>query len=433
MTNKKIPSHILKQVRDTIDSYHLLDSNSKILIGFSTGPDSVGLLIALDKLGFRGDLCYIDHGQRPVSDEIDLTEEYAKRHDLKCYIEKIEDRARDEAGMRKERYRILNRIADYGNYNRIAVGHTLTDQLETIIINLIRGSTNVRPIPPKRGKIIRPLIETTKGEIIEFIDSEGSKYSTDPTNESLNYTRNKIRQKVVPILTSINPGIYHQLKKNIRFWLEDDEYFNSLIPKITTKDLDINILKTYNPVMRRKAIINWVINSADIQPDSRIITEISNLTGSESGKKAQVADGLTVVREFDKLHIAKDEDEQYRYQLQIPGELRIKDGRIVAQVVEERPVTFSDGEIFLDLEELDPPLFARSWHEGDQMIPFGMEGKKKVKEIWNEKKIPIHQRFTIPIITDSKTILWIAGIKRSNKAPITKKTKKILKISYEIE
>ncbi|HIE06002.1 MAG TPA: tRNA lysidine(34) synthetase TilS [bacterium (Candidatus Stahlbacteria)] len=429
----KNPTHLLQKIKETIEFFQLLDDRSRILIGFSTGPDSVGLLLALHRLGYRPALCYIDHGLRPVTDEIILTEEYGRRYGLRCFIEEIGEKKSTEAEMRKERYRILTRIAESEGFNRIALGHTLTDQLETIIINLTRGSSRIRPIPPIRERFIRPLIEVTRDEIIEYIEAEGLRYSRDPTNEEMCYTRNRIRKQITPILTSINPGIYQQLKRNIRFWLEEEAFFDAMAPQFDSIELDINILKDYNGVMRRRAVLKWIVSNTEIRPDSRMVTQILALIDGQSGRQVEIRDGFTVVREFDKLYLGRDEVEPFIYELGIPGEIVLRRGRIVSTIISEAPSPYSEDVAFFDLSKLSLPLMVRSWQDGDQISPFGMEGKKKVKEIWNEKKIPCHRRRAIPIIEDQKGIIWIAGVKRSNRAVVTNTTERILKITYEIE
>ncbi|HID32739.1 MAG TPA: tRNA lysidine(34) synthetase TilS [bacterium (Candidatus Stahlbacteria)] len=421
---------MIDKVLQTIRDFELLKPGDRILIGFSAGPDSVALLSVLMELRFPTDICYVDHGLRPVQPEIKLCEEYAKRYGIRCYIERIRIEAKSEDQLRRARYGILNRISQKGGYDCIGIGHNLNDQIETIIINIIRGSTRIRPIPPKREKIIRPLIEVTKDEILRYLKGKKLTYMKDPTNELPVYTRNVIRKEVVPILLKLNPGFYKQLRDNIRIWLNDEGLLDAIIPQ-SGKGLDIGKIKTYNLPMRRRIIRKWLVENTSTLPNHNTIDRVMSLTSAQSGRMVPVG-RRWVIREFDRIRFLT-KTEPYKVELTIPGMVQIGRGQIACEVITERPSRFDDDVAYFDLNQLNLPLYVRSWRSGDWIKPFGMVGKKKLKEIWNERRIPYHLRYQIPILTDKSEIIWIAGIRRGRKAPLTEKTKQILKVWHETE
>ncbi|RKX69178.1 tRNA lysidine(34) synthetase TilS [candidate division WOR-3 bacterium] len=416
-------------VRRTIESFALLQAEDRVLIGFSSGPDSVALLDLLIQLGYDLGIAYIDHGLRPVEDEISLTKQYARRFGIRYYILQIEQPSQSEEALRNQRYQLIETIARNENYHKIALGHTLNDQLETIIINLIRGSTRIRPIPPKRGRIIRPLIEIPRVEIENYLKKRRLPYSHDPSNEELMHTRNVVRKKIIPVLLSLNPGLFHHLAQNIRIWLEEDNFLDSLLPESLGKELDIKTLATYNTVMQRRAVLKWVYENTGLLPESQMVSRLLNLIHAPSGKRAPLKKNVWAIKEFDHLRLYFP-TRPFEFILPIPGRLRHQAFKIEAELTSEIPQDFPQDIAYFDLDRLDLPLRVRSWHPGDTIVPFGMRGKKKLKEIWNEARVPIQLRHRIPILVDQTDILWIAGIRRSNKARVTRRTKRILRVVY---
>ncbi len=235
-----LPENILK----TTAKYGMLEPGDTVLICLSGGADSVCLLEILDRLQERFGLglhaVFIDHGLRP--DETPAEMEFARALAEGCgiafYDEKVDvalyaksrRMGRQEAA-RVLRYEACERLADRLGANRIAMGHTADDQVETFFMRLLRGSgaAGLSGIPPVRkikGKtIIRPLIETTRTEIENYLREAGSGFITDPSNLKRDYTRNRIRHDLVPVLRQFNPRLNETILRTARILAEEDSYF----------------------------------------------------------------------------------------------------------------------------------------------------------------------------------------------------------------
>src|SRR5215211_2625466 len=180
-------------VRRTAERYGMDLSRPLALI--SSGPDSVALLRALVALGTGPVVLHVDHGLRGEESRADA--EFVR--DL---CENLQERARDE------RYRLAGEVADGLGLRTIAAGHTADDVAETVLMNLARGAglRGLSGIPPVRGRLVRPLIERTRQEVLEYLESLDQPYRTDPTNLTGKYARNRVRLEILPLLEELNPG-----------------------------------------------------------------------------------------------------------------------------------------------------------------------------------------------------------------------------------
>ncbi|MBI5192410.1 MAG: tRNA lysidine(34) synthetase TilS [Nitrospirae bacterium] len=239
---------ILKKAQETIKRHNMLTHGDTVLVGVSSGPDSVCLLHILNDLKAEYDLtlhiAHLNHGFRGTEAEEDaeyveslgtslgipVHSEYA---DIPSYIKK--SGLSKQAGARKYRYKFFNRIADEINASRIALGHTADDQVETFLMRLIRGSgtSGLSGIPPVRDKIIRPLIEISREEINEFLSERKIRYRIDSSNLTTVYLRNKIRIELLPYLAKeFNPNIMDTILRNLKVLRDEDVFLDNYVRKI---------------------------------------------------------------------------------------------------------------------------------------------------------------------------------------------------------
>ena len=216
---KKIKKKILEKSKKIIEN-NLISENDKILIAFSGGPDSVFLYYFLNflkkKLEIEVSLVYINHNLRSdVENDLQFVKKFAAENNTDYYIESInvnkyakEKKKSVELAARELRYEAIENIRKMINYDKIATGHNLDDNVETFIFRLLRGTSlsGLRSIPKVRGNIIRPILEFEKNEILDFLKNENQEYIMDYTNNENNYTRNFIRNKIFPDFDKINPS-----------------------------------------------------------------------------------------------------------------------------------------------------------------------------------------------------------------------------------
>jgi len=229
---------VWEKFKKTVEHYKLVESADRVLLAVSGGPDSVCLLHLFERLkrvllkDIKLYIAYIDHGLRPrdVRREKNLIVKYGDRFNIPVKIEKIKIPKRTKQGIeataRKLRYKALLKIAGLYKCNKLATGHNLNDQAETVILNLVRsrseegitGMPLIRPLDANgRVKLFRPLMKILREEIMGYIKGQNLKYSIDVTNTSEKFTRNYIRRKIMPLLKKLNPQICEHLD-NLARW-----------------------------------------------------------------------------------------------------------------------------------------------------------------------------------------------------------------------
>src|SRR5215207_1700364 len=205
------------KVHRTAERYGMDLRNLLALV--SGGPDSVALLRVVVALGGEPVVLHVDHGLRGEEsrEDAEFVLELCRRLNVRCEVRELrfeegpnlQERARDE------RYRLANEVATGLGLHTVAVGHTADDVAETVLLNLSRGAglRGLAGIPPARGEICRPLIERTRGEVLDYLASLGQPYRTDPTNLTGKYARNRVRLEVVPVLEELHPGAARNLAR----------------------------------------------------------------------------------------------------------------------------------------------------------------------------------------------------------------------------
>lgn len=287
-----------EKVKQTIIKYKLIESGDKIVVGVSGGPDSISLINILNEikeeklLGIEFNLivAHINHKIREEADsDQKFVEEYCKQKNIKCYVKaenvnikaELEKIGTEEAG-RKLRYSFFKEILEKENANKIATAHTANDNAETILMNIIRGSgtSGLKGITPSRDNIyIRPLIEVEREEIEEYCEKNKINPRIDKTNFENIYTRNKIRNILIPkIKEEFNPNIIEVLNRLSKISREENEYFE----KITQKTYKEILLKEEN---KKQIILDLKkFNSQELVIKNRIVLyTINRLLGNSQG------------------------------------------------------------------------------------------------------------------------------------------------------
>ena len=282
------------KVKQTIEKYNLIEENDKILVAVSGGPDSLSLLNILHDLGY--DLCvaHVNHGLREnaqIDDE--FVEKFCKEKSIPCYIKKIKLKeemeldvnlkgmSTEEAG-RKIRYDFFKEILEEQKCTKIATAHNSNDNVETVIMNVFRGSgmSGLKGIEPIRGNIIRPLIETTRREIEDYCTENELKPRHDESNDETVYTRNKVRLELIPYIEkNINSNVVNNITRMSKIISEEERFildmveeaYNKIVLK-EEKNIVICKLKLFNEldvVIRKRLILKMIIkvlgNAKDIE------------------------------------------------------------------------------------------------------------------------------------------------------------------------
>lgn len=452
-------SDLKERIAHYIKKLDLLEGGERVLIGLSGGPDSLSLMHILHMLSSDFNLSlsalYVDHGLRPAdtAGEIEFCHNACKALGIDFNFREVDVKTSPlkgthglQAAARELRYAALYEAAHTANASRIALGHTKDDNGETFLINLIRGSgmKGLSGIPPRRGAIIRPLLETSRDEIVSFLSSRKLAYVKDPSNLMDKYLRNSLRHRLLPELTRINPNILETLYRTSEILRQEDEYLElqvtkSLMRLISRKtperlELFLTPMETMPTVLLRRSIRRALREIKGIPPLSfRHIEYIIELIHrGKSGDSVDLPHGLKAIRRYSLLILTTEKPRKLGdYTLMPDQELHLEEASLVLRVSEIPQPQTTDGRrsAVFDVTKLQFPLTVRKRRPGDFFLPSGFGKRRKIQDFFVDEKIPKDERDTIPLICSDQEIVWIVGYRTDDRFLPDGKTKKFLLIS----
>ncbi len=453
---------MIDELKKTIKKFNMLEYGERVLVGVSGGPDSVGLLYVLIELSreFKLSLNIIHFNHNIRKRESKKEEEFMQRLSdnigIPLIIEQLdvlkhveEEKLGIEETSRNLRYAELTKLVSKLGVKKVALGHTASDQAETVLMRILRGSgpaglsgiPAVRPLT-ENVKIIRPLINIFKYDILNYLHDNKISFCIDSSNNSSVYFRNKVRLKLLPYLErNFDKNVARKLLNISDILREENEYLNSVTDKavkyIVTKkgnkiSIDFRGLLKYNKYLRRR-IIHRVLEGKTTLKNIDAVIEFAEAAGT--GAKISLP-GYIVKKDYKELVFAepvkKKVIEEFSYKLKFPGRTKITQLSlgISTGILRKNPVFGGDRyTVYFDAEKIDANgLIIRSRRKGDRFRPFGSSGSKKLKDFFIDEKIPVDKRDEIPLLVSRNEILWIPGIRQANNARITGSTRKILKV-----
>ncbi len=444
----------------------LINGGCKVLLAVSGGPDSIGLLHIFLKIGQSFDItlaaAHFNHGLRGDESDADqvFVERIAKKYGLPCYTEKAaslnaERGESPEETARRLRYSFLYRIAQEIEYTCIATGHTLGDNVETILYRIATGSgpSGVSGILPRNNLVIHPLLTVTKQQVIDFLSEQGLSYRIDSSNLNSEIPRNRIRNDIMPLFLRINPAFERHVTSLSVIIHEENELLEHLtrqaIDDITREKSDDTYILDYSaffglerPIRRR--VLMYAFNEVALhqrRASRRYLSYgILNRLSSErfEGNKLLYYNELvTIKKEYNSLILKKrvvyKRVKGYLYTVNISeGELFIEEiGRSVRFTINGRPEFFVKNRLYFDYHSLRPPLTVRSRKEGDR-IALQNTGTKRLKNLFIDHKVPKDLRAVVPVFECKGTVIGVfcclyGGNNRvSEEYMVDKSTEKVL-------
>lgn len=383
----------------------------------------------------------IDHQLRPeAGSELDIAEQLAARHGVPFERLPVDVEPRDNllAAARRARYAALEAAADRLQADKIAVAHTATDQVESVLLNITRGAgaRGAGGIRARRGRIIRPLLGMSRQSLLDFLDSEGIAYALDPSNLDPRRARAELRAHVLPALRRINPRFEEAVGRFAARARQDDAELNRHVVAELNRRLGplgslglTELTRLPNPI-RSRVVRTWLSRhglGSGRATVERLLLQI------RTGKVADSVGGATLRSDGGRLWVMPDRP--YSLQLSIPGEVEIEalNITIASSIGDARIVNLGDlepeWEVAFDADRLHLGIEVRSWKEGDRLRPFGLDGHMKVGDVFTNEKIPHALRAVWPVAALGDDLLWVVGLRRSSLAPITGKTRHVLRMS----
>lgn len=433
-------------VRAYIDKYQLLTAGRPVLVGVSGGADSIALLTVLVELGYS---CIVGHcnfhlrGEESMRDE-HFTETYARK--LGLPFVKVDFNTRDyaaehhlsvEMAARELRYAWFEEMRCVHDAQAIAVAHHRDDNVETVLMNLIRGSgiRGMSGIRPKNGFVIRPLLPVTRQEILQWLVERQLEYVTDSTNLSAAYTRNFIRLRVLPLLETINPSVRTAINRTAEHLAETESLFAYVMADARKRVFEAENRLSIKALMQYpspKTVLFELLKAFHFT--SSLVDEIFLSLTKESGKLF-FSSSHRLVKDRDCLLLsplaAAGEKEVYFLtgeEGRWSGPIDLAFSRIVG--TEELHIQKDKDIAYFDLDKLKFPLVLRHWQQGDWFVPFGMQGRKKLSDYFSDKKFSRLEKEQVWLLCSGDEVIWIVGERSDNRFRVECATKRCLVVNF---
>jgi tRNA(Ile)-lysidine synthase len=455
---QNIQKQLVESVEKYIIEHKLVLPGERVLVACSGGPDSTALLDILRTLAGRLKIAlgviHLDHNQHASSNRaLRHVRSRCRRWQLPFFSEKASTQVlppgSSEATLREERYRWFLETAMQNEYQRVALGHTQTDQVETILMRIFRGTavSGLAGIPVKRAEMyIRPLLNCARSDLIDYLKSRRLQVIQDPSNESSQFLRNRIRHNILPaIKRDVNPSVDKAILRLARAASRDSDLLGkmaaALHPDVSgkrqTSILLSRLTNLHDSVMAR-VILRMLLSiskpGANLEQShlERLIKALRQ--NKEETDWAMDLPGEIIAgvekESFFIRHGQPETTKAYKTTVYGPGQVILKDGtRLVFSVVESfDPEQLSPNQVVFDMNSIDFPLVVRSFNPGDRLKSFGDSKTRKLSRILMDAKIPRHLRNQVPLVEKDGVILWVAGLRRSDSAIVTQNCKAILAI-----
>lgn len=438
----------MENIKRLILENNLINEGDVVGVGVSGGKDSMALLhylVNLSKqLNFEVVAITIDHGIREngVLDAM-FVMDYCRKNRIRAYKFRLdvpalvkEKSLSIETAARQGRFGVFETMIQKNVVDKIALAHHQSDQAETVLLHLLRGSgiTGLKGMSVVRDKIfIRPMLETDEKAIWQYVCDNDIEYREDETNQETEYNRNYIRNEVLPVILKRWPNAINAILNFSTLASKDDEYINSQVPTdaFIVGEREVKIPLSYfiypSPIISR--MVYRALNMIGIHKDieSKHIELVTNFAlHSENGKRLDLPLKVNVHKEYDYITLTNKQKQEVYFKenhklgsISVPnfGKLTIKK---VAQI--------SDDGLCYDADRIPKDAVWRFRENGDVFEKFG-GGTKKLKSYLIDQKYPARLRENLPVLASGNEILVIPGLEISDKVKITKDTKRIYQLS----
>ncbi len=431
-----------------------------MVVALSGGADSCALLSILVQLAkddrFKLIAAHFNHGLR--GDESDAEELFCRNLAQKLGVMLVTERMTSTAVprgdspedyYRRQRYRFLDSVAMECGAKKIALGHHLNDQAETVLLNILRGSgaDGLKGMLPVRDqRYIRPMIKTSRRDIENYLEKNGIEYCQDSSNQNCDYLRNRVRLELMPLLKEkFNPRIEEGLARMAEIVGRDDDYLSDQVHSIVNSpDIQknkgmvsfpavyLNALPEALRFRSVRALLEGMTKDVNGFSFNHIQSIIDLMNHGATGKQISLPAGLLVKKQYDRIIMefcVIPESPHYEYILPVPGIVDLKERRIMlsAGIGTAQEVDYQcKNKVYLDYDKLQGPLIVRNRRPGDWFEPLGTKGSQKIKKLFIDHKIPRLERERIAFIADRSSVVWIEDLHLSDRVKISPETRRIL-------
>ena len=426
----------------------LLPAKSTLVLACSGGSDSQAMLDLVGQLKRQGVVSDVvavgvDHGLRPeAKQELSLAHALSDSYEIRFHTLEVSlgstgnllENARDA------RYAAIRSFAGGYADALIATAHSATDQVETLIQRLSRGTSlrGAGAIRDQRDDLIRPLLGVTRSELLAYVQSRSIAYASDPSNLNRARTRTLIREDVVPVLSKLNPEAEKHWSKFAGRSALAAEYLDSMAKPLLAQSqghlgsLRISTLKAENSYLRQWALTIW-LDEQKLPIESSFLEDLDTLLDSP-GKKMTLG-GRVILNEAGHLWApAMKPSLGQTLAIGEPLEVQALGGYLKTHLDQQKKTLFSElkspTQVAFDADRLHLGLEVRPWKAGDRFKPFGLQGSVKIGDLFTNLKIPTPLREHWPLVVCGEEIIWVVGLRRGAIAPMSRATTHVLYMEY---
>jgi len=459
---------LIQQVKQTIKEWKMLSGGQTVVAAVSGGADSVVMLHLLlelsEELGLRIIAAHMDHGLRGEESrrDHDFVKGLAKRLGLEFVSKRLKKGELKGLGgspqeaARVKRYAFFSDVALKYKAQKVALGHTSDDQAETVIMRLLKGSSlsGLSGIPPVRGVFVRPLIQTSRASVEEHAREQGIAFVTDSTNLTIKYLRNRVRLELLPKLAKeYNPSIKETLARTALVLSSDDDFIEKAAIKAFGAALieqragiavfDRGKLKRMHRALSARVFLASV-HSLGVEGELgslHVDAFFGIMNGRRPNASISLPGGAGARREYGRMIVEAGLPVKPRADalisglaLALPGLTLIEGIGLIEAKLLKPPKKFTTGRgtAWFDYDALQEcgPVTVRQARPGDRIAPFGMEGHRKLKDIFIDSKVPLIERKRTPVVSVGKEVVWLAGLRQSSRFSVGAKTRRALRLDF---
>lgn len=439
-----------RTVKKFIESQNLLPEGSRVIVALSGGADSVALIDILHRLEYSCIGAHVNFHLRGEDSDRDAAFSHQVCRDLGIPFYKTDLYAAEyaeeegisvEMAARELRYRWFEQLRRDQGAVAVAVAHHRDDSVETVLLNLIRG-TGIRGltgIKPRNGNIVRPLLCCDREDVLEYIQQRGLTFVTDKTNALNEYRRNKIRNEVLPLLESIQPSVRESIGRTMDHLNETEVLYEGALEDAKKRiclDLKRDFLKISIPALELEKVPQSLLY--EILSDygfGRL--DVQNIWKNRMGGSGKIHFSHThrlvfdrdcmLVTEIPPLDEAEFPLEEGQNTLKEPFPMRCD----MLKSVKDFPFSTSKSMAYLDADKLLFPLVIRHPRKGDNFIPFGMHGRKLISDYCIDRKMNALEKEALWLLCSGKDVVWVIGERIDNRFRIDEATKRIFQLSVD--
>ena len=465
---------LLTELVRTVRQHELFVPGQHLLVAVSGGPDSVALLSLLHRLvqSWRLTLTVVhcNYGLRGAESDGDesFVRDFCQERHLplvthRPLLVKRRQRSSLQAMAREARYAFMRQLAHEVEADRIVVGHTANDQAETVLMWMLRGAgmTGLAGMPYVReDRVIRPLLASTREEVLAYLDQEGLSYRRDSSNEKPLYHRNRIRRELLPVVMKLAPAAVRLLQRQTDVLREDERYLEQV-----TSDLVRRLVSRASggeqqvdrqafielPVALQRRLVRAILRTYDAEGRAsslRLVDSVRQIfLKGKSGAQLSLRQALVVLEQdtvrFCSLSGActaaasSGHGQSESLRLSVPVTVywagtnqQIHVQRMARREAEQGGAAPSAQRAVFDADRCSGPLVVRSWRAGDRFVPQGMKGNsKKLQDFFTDRKVPRQRREALPLLVAPEGILWVVGMRQDERFAVRSETVNCLVVS----